>query len=59
MKTILKTPLQYKKNQLTFDGILLDKIAANKKTPFYLYSKKTLNHYYTYFLKAAKKASLA
>ena len=55
MKTILKTPLQYKKNQLTFDGIFLDKIAANKKTPFYLYSKKTLKHYYSYFVKAAKK----
>lgn len=58
MKTILKTPLQYKKNQLTFDGILLDKIAQNKKTPFYLYSKKTLNHYYSYFVKSAKKEKI-
>jgi diaminopimelate decarboxylase len=58
MKTILKTPLHYKKNQLTFDGILLDKIAANKKTPFYLYSKKTLNYYYKYFISAAKKEKI-
>ncbi len=58
MKTILKTPLQYKKNQLTFDGILLDKIASNKKTPFYLYSKKTLNYNYNYFIKSAKKEKI-
>jgi diaminopimelate decarboxylase len=58
MKTILKTPLQYKKNQLTFDGILLDQIASNKKTPFYLYSKKTLNYYYNYFIKSAKKEKI-
>jgi diaminopimelate decarboxylase len=58
MKTILKTPLQYKKNQLTFDGILLDKIALKKKTPFYLYSKKTLHYYYSYFVNAAKKEKI-
>jgi diaminopimelate decarboxylase len=58
MKTILKTPLQYKKNKLTFDGILLDTIAKNKKTPFYLYSKKTIKHYFDYFEKTAKKEKI-
>lgn len=58
MKTILKTPLQYKKNKLTFDGILLDTIVKNKKTPFYLYSKKTIKHYYEYFSKTAKQKKI-
>jgi diaminopimelate decarboxylase len=53
MKNILPTPLQYKKNSLTFDGIALDKIAKKHSTPFYLYSKKTLDLYYKTFFKAA------
>jgi diaminopimelate decarboxylase len=58
MKTILKTPLQFKKNQLTFDGISIAKIAEKRKTPFYLYSKKTLEYYFQQFYKNAKKAKL-
>lgn len=58
MKTILKTPLQYKKNKLTFDGLNIEVIAKNKKTPFYLYSKKTIKYYFEYFCKEAKKAKI-
>jgi diaminopimelate decarboxylase len=58
MKTILKTPLQYKKNKLTFDGISLDEITKNKKTPFYLYSKKTIKYYFEYFMKEAQKSKI-
>lgn len=55
MKNILPSPLQYKNNTLYFAGIRLDTIAKNKRTPFYLYSKKTLRHYYEYFSKSAAK----
>lgn len=55
MKNILPSPLQYKKNTLYFAGKSLEAIAANKRTPFYLYSKKTLRHYYEYFSKSAAK----
>lgn len=55
MKNILPSPLQYKNNHLTFDGKRLDTIAKKLKTPFYLYSKKTLRHYYGYFQKSALK----
>jgi diaminopimelate decarboxylase len=55
MKNILPSPLQYKNNQLCFDGKSLDSIAATKRTPFYLYSKKTLRHYYEFFSKSAVK----
>ncbi len=55
MKNILPSPLQYKNNHLTFDGKRLDTIAQKLKTPFYLYSKKTLRHYFEYFSKSAKK----
>lgn len=58
MKTILKTPLQYKKNKLTFDGKSLDTLVQGKKTPFYLYSKKTIKYYFEYFLKTAKKEKI-
>ncbi|NOT77788.1 MAG: diaminopimelate decarboxylase [Bacteriovoracaceae bacterium] len=53
MKNILPSPLQYKNNHLTFDGKRLDTIAKKLKTPFYLYSKKTLRHYYGNFQKTA------
>ncbi len=55
MKNILPSPLQYKNNTLYFAGIRLDAIAEKKRTPFYLYSKKTLRHYYEYFSKSAAK----
>ena len=55
MKNILPSPLQYKNNHLYFDGKRLDTIAAKKRTPFYLYSKKTLRYYYEYFSKSAAK----
>ncbi len=55
MKNILPSPLQYKKNKLTFDGLLLEKIAKKHATPFYLYSKKTLDFYYKTFFGSAKK----
>lgn len=58
MKNILPTPLQYKKNKLTFDGLSLEKIADKRATPFYLYSKKTLDLYYKSFFQAAVKQSL-
>lgn len=53
MKNILHSPLQYKKNKLTFDGLSLEKIAKKHSTPFYLYSKKTLDFYYNSFLQSA------
>jgi diaminopimelate decarboxylase len=55
MKNILPTPLQYKKNSLTFDGLPLEKIAHKRATPFYLYSQKTLDFYYKTFDQSAKK----
>lgn len=54
MKNTLLSPLSYKKNQLHFDGKRLDKIAEKQKTPFYLYSQKTIKHYYKEFEKEAK-----
>lgn len=53
MKNILPSPLQYKKNKLTFDGMPLEKIAQRRATPFYLYSKKTLDHYFKAFVSSA------
>lgn len=58
MKNILPTPLQYKKNKLTFDGIMLEKIAKKHATPFYLYSKKTLETYYKTFSTSAVKSGI-
>lgn len=55
MKNILPSPLQYKKNKLTFDGHFLEIIAQKKRTPFYLYSQKTLDFYYKSFYQAALK----
>ncbi|MGZ3787748.1 MAG: diaminopimelate decarboxylase [Bacteriovorax sp.] len=55
MKNILPTPLQYKKNKLTFDGLSLEQIAKKRATPFYLYSQKTLDFYYKTFSSSAKK----
>lgn len=57
MKKLL-SPLNYKSNHLTFDGQRLDKIASGKKTPFYLYSKKTLRHYYKEFVQEAQKNNI-
>jgi diaminopimelate decarboxylase len=53
MKNILPSPLEYKKNKLTFDGTPLLKIAQRRPTPFYLYSKKTLDYYYKTFVSSA------
>ncbi|MDO9184250.1 MAG: diaminopimelate decarboxylase [Bacteriovorax sp.] len=58
MKNILPTPLQYKKNKLTFDGISLERIASKHPTPFYLYSKKTLDFYYKSFYQSAIKEGI-
>jgi diaminopimelate decarboxylase len=58
MKNILPSPLQYKKNKLTFDGLSLDKIAKKRPTPFYLYSKKSLDFYYKTFFQAAVKQAI-
>lgn len=58
MKNILPTPLQYKKNKLTFDGLSLEKIAGKRATPFYLYSKKTLDYYYKTFFQSAVKQGI-
>jgi diaminopimelate decarboxylase len=58
MKNILPTPLQYKKNKLTFDGLSLDKISSKHPTPFYLYSKKTLDFYYKSFFQSAMKEGI-
>jgi diaminopimelate decarboxylase len=55
MKNILPSPLQYKKNKLTFDGITIEKIAKYRQTPFYLYSQKTLDFYFKTFVSSAKK----
>lgn len=53
MKNILPSPLQYKKNKLTFDGFHLEDIARKHPTPFYLYSKNTLEFYYKTFFNSA------
>lgn len=55
MKKTLLSPLSFKNNHLCFDGKRLDKVAQNKETPFYLYSKKTLKHYYNEFVIEAQK----
>ncbi len=55
----LPTPLEYKNNQLLFDGKTLESIAAKRATPFYLYSKKTLNHYFKHFTMSAKRYEIA
>ncbi len=49
MKTILKSPLHYKKNNLYFDNFKLSSLVTSRATPFYLYSKKTLHHFYDTF----------
>ncbi len=54
MKNILPSPLQFKKNKLTFDGVLLESIAQKLPTPFYLYSQKTLDSYFKSFTQSAK-----
>jgi diaminopimelate decarboxylase len=58
MKNILPSPLEYKNNQLTFDGKTIKKIVGNRKTPFYLYSKKSLKYYFQTFLQEAQKKQL-
>jgi diaminopimelate decarboxylase len=58
MKNILPSPLQYKKNKLTFDGRSLELIAQKRATPFYLYSQKTLDFYYKSFYQAALKNNI-
>lgn len=52
---MLPSPLQYKNNQLFFDGVKLQTLAAKRPTPFYLYSKKTLKHYFTHFLESSRR----
>jgi diaminopimelate decarboxylase len=52
---LLPSPLEYKNNQLLFDGIKLQTLAAKRQTPFYLYSKKTLKHYFTHFLESSRR----
>jgi diaminopimelate decarboxylase len=58
MKNILPSPLEYKNNQLTFDGKLIDNLVKKFPTPFYLYSKKTLSYYYKTFTNEAVKNQL-
>lgn len=58
MKNILPSPLQYKNNILTFDGRAIDDIAKKRATPFYLYSKKTLDYYYKTFYQSALKCEI-
>lgn len=52
------SPLCYKKGRLHFDNIPLSTIAGKVKTPFYLYSEKTLLHNYNHFFNAAEKAKI-
>ena len=52
------SPLRYKNGKLHFDNIPLSSIAGKVKTPFYLYSEKTLIENYNLFLGAAKKAKI-
>ncbi|MFZ4714102.1 MAG: diaminopimelate decarboxylase [Bacteriovoracaceae bacterium] len=51
-------PLTYKNKSLYFDGVPLKEIAEKKKTPFYLYSEKTLVNQYKTFISEAKKAGI-
>ncbi|MFT6070416.1 MAG: diaminopimelate decarboxylase [Bacteriovoracaceae bacterium] len=52
------SPLCYKKGKLHFDNIPLASIAQRVKTPFYLYSEKTLLANYQLFLDSALKAKI-
>lgn len=47
------SPLCYKKGKLHFDNIPLSSIASKVKTPFYLYSERTLIENYNLFLGSA------
>lgn len=47
------SPLRYKKGKLHFDNIPLSSIAGKVKTPFYLYSERTLIENYNQFLSSA------
>lgn len=58
MKSIMKSPLEYKKDILNFDKKSLRSIAKKYETPFYLYSKKTLLYYYSEFCKQASLKGL-
>lgn len=58
MKTLLPSPLKYQKNKLYFEGHDLLKIMKNKKTPCYLYSKKTITDTYKAFYTEAIKAKI-
>lgn len=58
MKTLLPTPIKYQKNKLSFEGHDLQKIMKNKKTPCYLYSKKTITDTYKTFYTEAIKAKI-
>lgn len=52
------SPLCYKKGKLHFDNIPLSSIAGKVKTPFYLYSEKTLVENFNHFLDSADKAEI-
>ncbi|MBK27028.1 MAG: diaminopimelate decarboxylase [Halobacteriovorax sp.] len=58
MEKINSSPLCYKKGKLHFDNIPLETIAGKVKTPFYLYSEKTLLQNYNHFLESANKAMI-
>jgi diaminopimelate decarboxylase len=52
------SPLCYKKGKLHFDNIPLSTIAKKVKTPFYLYSERTLLENYQVFLDSALMAKI-
>lgn len=52
------SPLCYKKGKLHFDNIPLSTIAKKVKTPFYLYSERTLLENYHVFLDSALMAKI-
>ena len=52
---ILPSPIEYRNDQLYFDGKKLQLLADKWPTPFYLYSKKTLKHYYRHFVESARR----
>lgn len=58
MKKTACAPLEYKDTQLLFDGMAISSIAAQKETPFYLYSERVLRQQYERFIGAAKAASI-
>jgi len=58
MNKILKSPLEYQNDELTFDGKSFLTLSKGKKTPFYLYSRNTLKYYYQYFHSMALKEKL-